>query len=304
MLTRVNGEVDFSSWFTWEDDPLVDLVTEKLSKEAANRLEGPATYLSFPAIWDDVLAGGAPPTDPLTIRLTANLGFYEDDQPRWDANLSEMLREDIEDCENDGSFADGLARIAAAMRELAARLDRAVEVGRAVKERPRKFGLCDASVLSTRTCSCLLSEGLDTAGLAYTFLRTGELDSIPGFGPKAKREVIQWVANCGFDVAGISARVQPRQSVLPVYTVPRFPAPPEQPAPDWEWDEGAFSDWQSVPPGSPGQWRMTCAEIDGAPDRVTIEDRDGELWATESLVGEIPVKQYHEGVTKALWKKA
>ena len=112
MLTRVNGEVDFSSWFTWEDDPLVDLVTEKLSKEAANRLEGPATYLSFPAIWDDVLAGGAPPTDPLTIRLTANLGFYEDDQPRWDANLSEMLREDIEDCENDGSFADGLARIA------------------------------------------------------------------------------------------------------------------------------------------------------------------------------------------------
>lgn len=64
-----------------------------------------------------------PPEDPLTVRIGC-----DDGEPCFlkDFSLGDEIRGYVVDCEHDGSFAPGLARISEAMKLLAQRIDTAV----------------------------------------------------------------------------------------------------------------------------------------------------------------------------------
>ena len=62
--------------------------------------------------------------------------------------------------------------------------------------------------------------------------------------------------------------------------------------------------WQPGLPSKPGQWWMICNECAGAPELVTGESRDSELWAVNCEGGTLPLKALHEGLTDCLWQEA
>ena len=86
------------------------------------------SYIMFPAEWGDSdgLSGKAP-KNPLTVYLRLGIEDKRDEKPTYSFDLQETLRETIRDCANDGSFSDGLERIASGLRELAGEIDQAIE---------------------------------------------------------------------------------------------------------------------------------------------------------------------------------
>jgi hypothetical protein len=87
------------------------------------------TSIDFPAIWGDSDGAGGPPVDdPLTVYLSLN--FDGEDYCFYEVSLREPLVIDMEDCRSDGSYADGLERVARGLRDLAAEIDAAVAEGR------------------------------------------------------------------------------------------------------------------------------------------------------------------------------
>lgn len=61
--------------------------------------------------------------------------------------------------------------------------------------------------------------------------------------------------------------------------------------------------WSARMPDSVGQWDMTSAETDFETDRVTIFERNGELWVTDPHLGDNPLERYHHGLTNLRWRK-
>lgn len=67
---------------------------------------------------------------PLTLRVCLPFGDNQDDDVHLDADLRAALVDDIGQCRKDGSYREGLAAIADAMRKLADDIDRAVADGK------------------------------------------------------------------------------------------------------------------------------------------------------------------------------
>jgi hypothetical protein len=61
--------------------------------------------------------------------------------------------------------------------------------------------------------------------------------------------------------------------------------------------------WQTTPPNAAGVWEMRCNESDFKSLLMTIEDRDGELWALDDLIGPYPLDLFHAGLIELRWRK-
>jgi len=129
MSTRVpnSADIDFSDWgFIQNMDDWIDtkkfanLVTEAI--EETFKDNPPAIY--FPTVWDDTDGYNNPaPSDPLTVYI--DLYFSSEVEAcSWSTTLNESLDSYLEDCEHDGSFKEGLQRIAIGLRQLADRIDK------------------------------------------------------------------------------------------------------------------------------------------------------------------------------------
>ena len=104
------------------DDLIDGYVTEAM--KSAMDYETWFTIGYFPMTYypRDGMTNGEPPSEPLVFRIYSDdAGFLRD------FDLWAELEENIKACEEDGSYAKGLSRIAPRLRELADRLDAAVK---------------------------------------------------------------------------------------------------------------------------------------------------------------------------------
>jgi len=110
---------------------LDDLINEHVGEAIKYLAEGGELIAYFPVAWWPRNGGSekdAMPHEPLTLHVCADrMGF------RCDFDLWTELIETIEAYEDDGSFVEGLARIAPRLRELVDRMDAAVVAGRRVE---------------------------------------------------------------------------------------------------------------------------------------------------------------------------
>lgn len=120
--------------------------------------EGGVT-VTFPFIYSPDGAAMSPtafgiendPAGPLTIRVCLPFGDAEEEDVHLDADIREALTADIDQCREDGSYREGIAAIAAAMRKLADDLDQAVADGeKAEAERAAKYATGEPSIMCER----------------------------------------------------------------------------------------------------------------------------------------------------------
>jgi hypothetical protein len=122
----------------WNLEPILEecfqpFVTDLLDKALAIVFDesddemGP--YLTMPAIWGPETDGERGPgvTDPLTIYVILRQLSDSTSDFVLKASLRDILSYDIESCAGDGSFAEGLASIAAEFRALADEISAAIE---------------------------------------------------------------------------------------------------------------------------------------------------------------------------------
>lgn len=111
----------------WEPDlePIAPLLHKAIQKSVADCLE---------VIFKDVFASQAWGKDfnPLEIWIHfPEIGkSYDEFGLKWSFNIEKMMKDHIQTCERDGSFADNLAATSIAFKKLAEKIDRAVKKGR------------------------------------------------------------------------------------------------------------------------------------------------------------------------------
>lgn len=69
---------------------------------------------------------------PLEMRLCIPQLGNSGDFPEWSFNLQEAIKDDLEQCEEDGSCHERLAQISKGLKDLAKKIDGSVKKGRAV----------------------------------------------------------------------------------------------------------------------------------------------------------------------------
>lgn len=128
-MKRVRGRPNLSDWnLTETEDELLrvmkPLVLFGVSEVMGSVIDG--GYADMPAIWGDSDGvDGPPPKDPLTVRITFDIGD-EDSEPMWETTLREALGDTISYCADDGSWSEGLERIMVSLRELADEIEQAL----------------------------------------------------------------------------------------------------------------------------------------------------------------------------------
>ena len=129
-MERKHGTVSLTEWDLEATDKLQALLSTAVREAAAEALrlalDDDGTYAFMPAIWGDTDGCGGPRCDdPLTVyfSVAATDGV---EGPIWASSLTKMLEDQIAICAEDGSWADGFARIRDALRELADRIDHAL----------------------------------------------------------------------------------------------------------------------------------------------------------------------------------
>ena len=129
-MERKNGKVSLNEWALDATEKLQDVlltvVLEAAGEALQLALDDEYTYAFMPAIWGNSDGCGGPRCDdPLAVyfRVAATDGM---EGPVWGSSLTKMIEDDIATCAEDGSFADGLARIRDALRALADRIDNAL----------------------------------------------------------------------------------------------------------------------------------------------------------------------------------
>ena len=104
---------------------IIDVIREVLSATLGQRLDDKGIYVNFPVIYQS-----EDQDDPLALRISLSLADEEDvNDPYWTIKLSDILEEYIEDARDDGSYGDGLLRIADAMIALAEKIKASVAAG-------------------------------------------------------------------------------------------------------------------------------------------------------------------------------
>ncbi|NEX15229.1 MAG: hypothetical protein C1943_00990 [Halochromatium sp.] len=131
-MKRIFNPIDFSSWSLPESEKLlktIDLAVKKAASEAVKyAFENEEGRLSFPVIWAPNSDGRRHQAvkDPLDVYVEIPLGEFEDEGPEYIFNLREALKDDIDICAEDGSFARGLEMLRDSLRELAREIDDAL----------------------------------------------------------------------------------------------------------------------------------------------------------------------------------
>lgn len=143
-MERKHGSVSLKDWTLDASENLKSRLEAAVLEAAAEALQlaldDEETYAFFPAIWGDSDGCGGPRCDdPLTVyfRVAATDGI---EGPIWASSLTEMLESYIATCAEDGSWADGLARIRDALRALADRIDHALPSNVGAKLTARQRG--------------------------------------------------------------------------------------------------------------------------------------------------------------------
>ena len=104
---------------------IIDVIREVLSATLGQRLDDKGIYVNFPVIYQS-----EDQDDPLALRISLSLADEDDvNDPYWTIKLSDILEEYIEDARDDGSYGDGLLRIADAMIALAEKIKASVAAG-------------------------------------------------------------------------------------------------------------------------------------------------------------------------------
>lgn len=128
---------------TWEAgtgiEQIDDLINDHVEAAIKDVLDEDTweTYGYFPMSWypnDGTSREGRAPAEALTFRVYSEGAGCSRDFDLW----AELVRE-CESCEEDGSFAEGLAKIAARLHEMAARVDAAVRAAPTAEARLKEW---------------------------------------------------------------------------------------------------------------------------------------------------------------------
>ena len=135
------GKVDIRDWNLNSFEPFRQLLQEageKTLEKAASEIvqlaiDSGDSYAYLPAEYGDEDGCGGPRcNDPLTVYFKFAVGscdLTDPDDPVLKTSLGEMLEGTLDDCEQDGSYSDGLARIRDGLRALADRIDASIQKG-------------------------------------------------------------------------------------------------------------------------------------------------------------------------------
>jgi hypothetical protein len=118
-------------WSEWNFGDVLVRLSEKQVRAAAMAnidLVLDAAYIVLPGVYGATDDCNKPvPSDPLTVYIRVNEGAGS--PPTLTFSIAKELNEYIKDCKHDGSYADGLEKIADAMDKLSKRIRRAVATG-------------------------------------------------------------------------------------------------------------------------------------------------------------------------------
>jgi len=129
-MRRVNNvhgcAINLEPWVLPETEKMLDGLRKAVLKAASEALTLAVendVALTFPAVWGESDGLGNPSvTDPLTLYLYLPLGPEQHSDAPFATSLSEILLEDLQDATHPEDLPP-YARISAALRELADRID-------------------------------------------------------------------------------------------------------------------------------------------------------------------------------------
>jgi hypothetical protein len=130
-MKKRHGKVDVKGWnldaFMAASGAVEKAVADAASEALELAMADEMTGISFPAIYGDTdgFRSGKPVKDPLTVYLHLALSNHPDGVV-YSLQIRDDLESVIQMCREDGSYAEGLARLSKAFRELADEIDSAL----------------------------------------------------------------------------------------------------------------------------------------------------------------------------------
>jgi hypothetical protein len=132
------SEFNFDNLNEWieQGEQLIKQVAAEAVQYAMTDVDS-ETYAYFPIEWNSHDGNrGKAPEDPTTIYFCVDLSVVDGDKPVWQTTLREMLSDTIKACHDDSSYAEGLKKLSAGLKELVAEIDDAITVGTGERQRP------------------------------------------------------------------------------------------------------------------------------------------------------------------------